>query len=79
MPFEQRISDLLIAYLPNDNLMTRRHDLKNVKRLRNESIQAFMKKLEFHIERTSKAYPTNIRQGRKENILEISLLKDHQL
>ena len=74
-PFEERITRLLTAFLPVDNLMTRRHQLENVKRRRGQSLPAFMEMLDHYIDRSSIGYPQNIRRGRKDNILEVTLLK----
>ena len=74
-PFQKRIAALLTAYMPTDNYMTRRAQLQSFKRRSGDSIEQFMSKLEYYIERTNIGYPENIRKGRKDNILEITLLK----
>ena len=74
-PFKERLSSLLTAYTPTDNYMTRRNQLQSFKRLKGDSIEQFMSKLEYYIERTNIGYPSQVRRGRKDNILEETLLR----
>ena len=75
LPFHQRLRNLLTIYLPTDNLHSRQKDLRQFKRYKGDSLDAVMTRLEYYIDRTNVAYPKASQQGRKETIMENTLLK----
>ena len=75
LPFQQRLRNVLTIYLPTDNLHSRQKDLRQFKRYRGDNLDAVMTRLEYYIDRTNVAYPKGSRQGRKETIMENTLLK----
>ena len=74
-PFQQRLKNLLVVFLPSDNYASRKLQLEQFKRKKGEVIEATMARLDFYITRTNSGYPKHARRGRRECLLEDVLLK----
>ena len=57
LPFLKRLRNLLVIYLPPDNLHSRQKDLRHFKRYKGDSLDAVMTRLQYYIDRTNVAYP----------------------
>ena len=53
LPFKERLTSLLNLYMPIQNIRTKLIQLKNLKRLKGQSISQYMSRLDFLLEETS--------------------------
>ena len=75
LPFKERLTSLLNLYMPIQNIRTKLIQLKNLKRLKGQSISQYMSRLDFLLEETSISVAPELREGRRIHILEENLMK----
>ena len=72
---EEAIEALLTVYLNSDNLYKRHKRLNEFSRRQDERLDAAMQRLRILIDQTSGSYPMSVRDGRRDHLLSIALMK----